>query len=189
MIDFVGAGPGAPDLITRRGAELLAKADLVIYAGSLVNPALLGLTKPGCRILNSAGMTLPQVVEELSRAEAAGLRSVRLHTGDPSLYGAIREQLDELAGRGISCRVTPGVSSFCAAAASLGAEYTLPAVSQISADRREQSPAAERIFCSRCFNVTLPFPACGASPWRWAAGAAHSCRKGGPPGPLPSPGR
>lgn len=130
MIDFVGAGPGAPDLITKRGAELLAKADLVIYAGSLVNPALLGLTKPGCRILNSAGMTLPQVVEELSRAEAAGLRSVRLHTGDPSLYGAIREQLDELAGRGISCRVTPGVSSFCAAAASLGAEYTLPAVSQ-----------------------------------------------------------
>ena len=128
MIDFVGAGPGAPDLITRRGAELLAKADLVIYAGSLVNPALLGLTKPGCRILNSAEMTLPQVVEELSRAEAAGLRSVRLHTGDPSLYGAIREQLDELAGRGISCRVTPGVSSFCAAAASLGAEYTLPAV-------------------------------------------------------------
>ena len=130
MIDFVGAGPGAPDLITRRGAELLSKADLVIYAGSLVNPALLGLTKPGCRILNSAEMTLPQVVEELTKAEAAGLASVRLHTGDPSLYGAIREQLDELAKRGIRCRVTPGVSSFCAAAAALGAEYTLPAVSQ-----------------------------------------------------------
>ena len=85
MIDFVGAGPGAPDLITKRGAELLAKADLVIYAGSLVNPALLGLTKPGCRILNSAGMTLPQVVEELSRAEAAGMRSARAARGAQAL--------------------------------------------------------------------------------------------------------
>ena len=130
MIDFVGAGPGAPDLITLRGAQLLKEADLVIYAGSLVNPALLGLTRPGCRILNSAQMDLPQVLEALEDAEARGQKAVRLHTGDPCLYGAIREQIDALEARGIACRVTPGVSSFCGAAAALNAEYTLPGVSQ-----------------------------------------------------------
>lgn len=128
MISFVGAGPGAPDLITVRGRERLRAADLVIYAGSLVNPALLKECKPGCKILDSAGMTLEEVIAAM--AEAAGRAVVRLHTGDPSIYGAIREQIDELRARGIAFEVVPGVSSFCAAAAALEAELTLPGVSQ-----------------------------------------------------------
>ena len=94
MVHFVGAGPGAPDLITRRGAALLADADCIIYAGSLVNPALLGLAKPGCAIYNSAEMTLEQVLDTIRAAEKAGGTTVRLHTGDPCLYGAIREQME-----------------------------------------------------------------------------------------------
>ena len=130
MVHFVGAGPGAPDLITLRGAALLEKADQVIYAGSLVNPALLERCRPGCRILNSAEMTLEQVIAAICAAEAAGLMTVRLHTGDPGLYGAIREQMDELGKLSVPYDVTPGVSSFSAAAASLHAEYTLPGLSQ-----------------------------------------------------------
>ena len=130
MVHFVGAGPGASDLITRRGARLLGEADVIIYAGSLVNPALLGLAKDGCAVYNSAEMTLEQVLEVICAAEAAGLTTVRLHTGDPCLYGAIREQMDALDERGISYDDTPGVSSFCGAAAALCAEYTLPGVSQ-----------------------------------------------------------
>ena len=130
MVHFVGAGPGAPDLITRRGAALLADADCIIYAGSLVNPALLGLAKPGCAIYNSAEMTLEQVLDTIRATEKAGGTTVRLHTGDPCLYGAIREQMDALDEAGISYEVVPGVSSFCGAAAALCAEYTLPNVSQ-----------------------------------------------------------
>ena len=130
MVHFVGAGPGAPDLITLRGAKLLREADQVIYAGSLVNPELLRECREDCRILNSAHMTLEQVLEAIREAEAEGRVTVRLHTGDPSVYGAIREQMDALNESGISYDVTPGVSSFCAAAAALGAEYTLPGVSQ-----------------------------------------------------------
>ena len=130
MVHFVGAGPGAPDLITRRGAALLADADCIIYAGSLVNPALLGLAKPGCAIYNSAEMTLEQVLDTIRATEKAGGTTVRLHTGDPCLYGAIREQMDALDADGIPYDDTPGVSSFCGAAAALNAEYTLPTVSQ-----------------------------------------------------------
>ena len=130
MVHFVGAGPGAPDLITLRGAELLRGADCVIYAGSLVNPALLGLCRDSARIYDSARMTLEQVLEAVERAEAAGQETVRLHTGDPCLYGAIQEQMDQLDELGISWDVTPGVSSFCGAAAAVGTEYTLPGVSQ-----------------------------------------------------------
>ena len=130
MVHFVGAGPGAPDLITQRGAALLQGADCIIYAGSLVNPALLGLAKPGCAIYNSAEMTLEQVLGVLRQMEAAGKTTVRLHTGDPCLYGAIREQMDALDADGIPYDDTPGVSSFCGAAAALNAEYTLPGVSQ-----------------------------------------------------------
>ena len=130
MVHFVGAGPGAPDLITRRGAALLADADCIIYAGSLVNPALLGLAKPGCAIYNSAEMTLEQVLDTIRAAEKADGTTVRLHTGDPCLYGAIREQMDALDADGIPYDDTPGVSSFCGAAAALCAEYTLPNVSQ-----------------------------------------------------------
>ena len=96
MIHFVGAGPGAPDLITLRGAELLKAADVVIYAGSLVNPALLELCKADCTVHNSAEMTLEQVLAVMEAAEQAGRATVRLHTGDPCLYGAIREQMDAL---------------------------------------------------------------------------------------------
>ena len=130
MIHFVGAGPGAPDLITLRGADLLGRADCVIYAGSLVNPALLGLTRPGCAIYNSAELTLEQVLDIMRQQEAANHMTVRLHTGDPCLYGAVREQMDVLDRENIPYESTPGVSSFCGAAAALDAEYTLPGVSQ-----------------------------------------------------------
>lgn len=130
MVHFVGAGPGAPDLITLRGAQLLKQADIIIYAGSLVNPALLELAKADCRIYNSAEMTLEQVLAVMVEANAQGRDVVRLHTGDASIYGAIREQIDELDKLGIDWDDTPGVSSFFGAAAALGAEYTLPGVSQ-----------------------------------------------------------
>lgn len=130
MVHFVGAGSGAADLITLRGARLLGEADVVVYAGSLVNPQLLTYTKPGCEIYNSAKMTLEEVIAVVKAAEAAGKVTVRLHTGDSSIYGAVREQFDELDKLGIAYDVCPGVSSFCGAAASLKAEYTLPDVSQ-----------------------------------------------------------
>ena len=128
MIHFVGAGPGAPDLITLRGAELLRRADCVIYAGSLVNPALLGLCPAGCAVYNSAEMTLEQVLSVMEACRDGEV--VRLHTGDPSIYGAIREQMDALRQRNIPFDLTPGVSSFCGAAAAAEAEYTLPGVTQ-----------------------------------------------------------
>lgn len=130
MVHFVGAGSGAPDLITLRGARLLGEADVVIYAGSLVNPELLTLTKPGCELHDSAKLTLEEVIALVEAAERMGKTTVRLHTGDPSIYGAVREQFDELAKRGIAFDVCPGVSSFCGAAAALRTEYTLPNVSQ-----------------------------------------------------------
>ena len=130
MIHFIGAGPGAADLITVRGARLLGEADVIIYAGSLVNPALLDGRKEGCAVYDSASMTLEEVLEVMRAAERRGETTVRLHTGDPSLYGAIREQMDALDREGISYDVTPGVSSFSGAAAALEAEYTLPDVSQ-----------------------------------------------------------
>lgn len=130
MVYIVGAGPGAPDLITVRGKELLEKADVVIYAGSLVNPELLKDTKAGCRIYDSASMTLEQVMEVIGQSQERGLALVRLHTGDPSIYGAIREQMDAMDQKGIAYEICPGVSSFCGAAAALGVEYTLPGVTQ-----------------------------------------------------------
>ncbi len=130
MVHFVGAGPGAPDLITLRGAEMLRAADQVIYTGSLVNPALLELCRTDCRLLDSAGMTLEEVLAAIKEAEEEKKMTVRLHTGDPCLYGAIREQMDALVTLGIDYEITPGVSSFCGAAAALQTEYTLPGVSQ-----------------------------------------------------------
>lgn len=130
MVNFVGAGPGAEDLITVRGQRLIREADVIIYAGSLVNPGLLKEAKKNCRIYNSAYMTLEEVISVMEDAEGQGFMTVRLHTGDPSVYGAIREQIDELKKLGIEYAVCPGVSSFFGAAASLGIEYTLPQVSQ-----------------------------------------------------------
>ncbi|MDO4331228.1 MAG: precorrin-4 C(11)-methyltransferase [Eubacteriales bacterium] len=146
MVHFVGAGPGAEDLITVRGLKLLGQADIIIYAGSLVNPALLEHAKEGCRIYNSAYMTLQEVTAVMEEAEGEGLTTVRLHTGDSSIYGAVREQMDELDRKKIAYDVCPGVSSFCGAAASLRAEYTLPEVSQtIIITRAEgRTPVPER---------------------------------------------
>lgn len=128
MIYFIGAGPGAADLITVRGAELLKKADVIIYAGSLVNPALLDYAKEDCKIYNSAKMTLEEVIDVMK--ENKGKEVVRLHTGDPCIYGAIREQMDILDREEMEYVSVPGVSSFIGAAAALNAEYTLPNVSQ-----------------------------------------------------------
>ena len=130
MVHFIGAGPGAPDLITIRGRKYITQADVIIYTGSLVNPALLAPAKQTCRIYDSARMTLDEVIDVMRSAEREGKMTVRLHTGDPSLYGAVREQMDRLEEAGIAYDVCPGVSSMNAAAASLKAEYTLPGVSQ-----------------------------------------------------------
>ena len=129
MIYFIGAGPGAPDLITVRGMRLLQKADVVIYAGSLVNPELLTYCRPETTIYNSASMTLEETVAAMQRAPE-GATVVRLHTGDPCLYGASAEQMRELDKLGLAYEVVPGVSSFCGAAAAIPAEYTPAEVSQ-----------------------------------------------------------
>lgn len=130
MIHFVGAGSGAPDLITVRGKKFLEEADVIIYAGSLVNPQLLDYAKEGCRIYNSAKMTLEEVLDVMFQGEEKNLMTVRLHTGDPCVYGAIREQMDVLDDKKIVYDYCPGVSSFCGAASALNLEYTLPDVSQ-----------------------------------------------------------
>lgn len=130
MVHFVGAGPGATDLITLRGKLLLEGADVVIYAGSLVNPQLLLDLKRESEVYNSAEMTLDEVVEIMETAVGQGKTVVRLHTGDPSLYGTIREQMAKLTALGIKYEICPGVSSFSAAAAALKSEYTVPGISQ-----------------------------------------------------------
>lgn len=130
MVNFVGAGSGAVDLITIRGQKMLMEADVIIYAGSLVNPKLLDYKKENCRVYNSATMTLEEVMAVMIRAEEENKTTVRLHTGDPCLYGAIREQMDILDKHNIKYDYCPGVSSFCGAASALRTEYTLPSVSQ-----------------------------------------------------------
>ncbi len=130
MVHFVGAGSGAVDLITVRGARLLAECDVVIYAGSLVNPEVLRYCRKNCEVFDSAKMTLEEVVAVIRRAEREGKTTVRLHTGDSSIYGAVHEQFEQLDQLGIDYDVCPGVSAFCGAAAALRAEYTLPEVSQ-----------------------------------------------------------
>jgi precorrin-4/cobalt-precorrin-4 C11-methyltransferase len=130
MVYFVGAGPGAVDLITVRGMELLKKADVIIYAGSLVNPELLKFVKEETEVFNSAFMTLEEVMDVMINAARSGKEVVRLHTGEPSVYGAVREQMDILDKEGISYESCPGVTAAFGAASSLNLEYTLPNVSQ-----------------------------------------------------------
>lgn len=130
MVSFIGAGPGDPELLTVKGKRLIDSADVIIYAGSLVNPEVLSDAKKDADIYNSAGMTLEEVLAVMKEGEAAGKKVVRVHTGDPAIYGAHREQMDALDKMGISYEVIPGVSSFLAAAAALKKEYTLPGVSQ-----------------------------------------------------------
>ena len=156
---FVGAGPGAEDLLTLRGAALLEKADVVVYAGSLVNPALLKRCKPEAEIYDSARLDLNEVLDILIPAAKAGKRVVRLHTGDPSVYGAHREQMDALKAAAVPFEVCPGVSSFFGAAASLGAEYTLPGVSQTviltRAAGRTPVPEKERLSALAAHGASL----------------------------------
>ena len=130
MVYFIGAGPGDADLITVKGRDTLAKADIVIYAGSLVSKEHMSYCKAGCEIHNSASMTLEQVIEVMERAEKENKMVVRLHTGDPAIYGAIKEQMDELDKLNIEYKVIPGVSSFTAAASVIKKEFTLPSVTQ-----------------------------------------------------------
>ena len=161
MVHFVGAGPGAEDLITVRGKELIQRADVIIYAGSLVNPGLLKFAKKTCRIHDSAKMTLDEVIEVMKESSDMGKEIVRLHTGDPSIYGAIREQMDALDELGISYDVTPGVSSFCGAAAALNLEYTLPSVSQsviiTRMDGRTAVPEKESLEALSAHEATMVF--------------------------------
>ncbi|MCD8198807.1 MAG: precorrin-4 C(11)-methyltransferase [Phascolarctobacterium sp.] len=159
MIYFIGAGPGAVDLITVKGKELLEKADLIIYAGSLVNPGLLQYAKPDCVIMDSAKMTLEEVIAAMVPAAQQGKIVVRLHTGDPSLYGAYREQMDLLRSYNLEFDVVPGVSSFCAAAACLNAEYTLPNISQsviiTRMEGRTPVPSKQKIADYAAHNATM----------------------------------
>ena len=130
MVYFVGAGTGAVDLITVRGMRLLKQADVIIYAGSLVNPELLIYAKKDCEMHNSAKLTLEEVIRLMDKGQKEGKMTIRLHTGDPSIYGAVREQMDELDRLGIPYESCPGVSACFGAASSLNLEYTLPGVSQ-----------------------------------------------------------
>ena len=166
MIDFVGAGPGAADLITVRGMRTLQQADVVVYAGSLVNPELLAYCRQGVEAHDSAHMTLEEVVGVLVAADRAGKKAVRLHTGDPAMYGAIREQMDLLDEAGVAYRVTPGVSSVFASAAALDCEFTLPGVSQslvlTRVEGRTPVPEGERLreFARHGCTIAL-FLSCG----------------------------
>ena len=146
QVYIVGAGAGDPELITLKGHRLLQAADVIIYAGSLVNPALLDFAKAGAEIHDSASMTLPEVIETIEKAVAKGLMVVRLHTGDPSIYGAIQEQMDVLKKKNIDFEVVPGVSSFLATAAALKQENTLPGISQTVIITRNEgrTPVPER---------------------------------------------
>ena len=159
MVSFVGAGCGAADLITVRGMRLLQEADLVIYAGSLVNPELLSYTKKGCECLNSAYMTLDEVIDALQKGEEEGKKMVRLHTGDPCIYGAIREQMDILDEKNIAYDYCPGVSAFCGAASALNLEYTLPDISQsviiTRMEGRTPVPAKEKVAAFASHNATM----------------------------------
>ena len=146
MVYFIGAGPGDKELITVKGMKVLSAADCIVYTGSLINHELLEYAKSGCALHDSAKMTLEEVIKIMLENEKNGLVTARLHTGDPSLYGAIKEQIDILTEKGIAYKIIPGVSSFAGAAAALGAEYTLPGVSQtVILTRMEgRTPVPER---------------------------------------------
>jgi len=158
-VSFVGAGPGDVELITVKGQRLLGEADVIIYAGSLVNPALLSLAKQGAVVYNSASMTLDEVIAVMEQAVRIGQKTVRLHTGDPSIYGAIQEQMDALKKKKISYDVIPGVSSFLATAAALKCEYTLPDVSQTviitRLEGRTPVPEKEKLALLASHNATM----------------------------------
>ncbi len=149
-VHFIGAGPGAPDLITVRGRDLIARAPVVLYAGSLVPAAVVACAPAGARVIDTASMTLDEIIDEIEAAQAQGRDVARVHSGDPSLYGAIAEQIRRLEALGIDYTITPGVPAFAAAAAALGCELTLPEVSQTviltrTAMKASPMPAGEEL--------------------------------------------
>lgn len=159
MVTFIGAGPGDPELLTIKGKKRIDEADVIIYAGSLVNPQVLADAKKDAKIYNSATMNLDEVIEVMKDAEEKGLKTARVHTGDPAIYGAHREQMDRLDALGISYEVIPGVSSFLATAAVLKKEYTLPGVSQTviltRMEGRTPMPPKEKLLDLARHNATM----------------------------------
>ena len=159
MVSFIGAGPGDPELLTIKGKKLIDEADVIIYAGSLVNPKVLQDAKPEAVIYNSATMNLEEVIHVMKEAEGKGLKVARVHTGDPAIFGAHREQMDRLAELGIAYEVIPGVSSFLATAAVLKKEYTLPGVSQTviltRMEGRTPMPPKEKLLDLARHNATM----------------------------------
>ncbi len=159
MVSFIGAGPGDPELLTIKGKRIIDSADVIIYAGSLVNPQVLSGAKEGAAVYNSATMNLDEVIEVMKDAEERGLKTARVHTGDPAVYGAHREQMDRLDELGIEYEVIPGVSSFLATAAVLKKEYTLPGVSQTviltRMEGRTPMPSGEKLLDLARHNATM----------------------------------
>ncbi len=159
MVYFIGAGPGDPELITVKGKRQIEASEIIIYAGSLVNKALLECSKPGAEIYDSAGMTLEEVLAVMLKGASEGKKIARVHTGDPSIFGAIREQMDALDRQGIPYEVIPGVSSFLATAAALKKEYTLPGVTQTviltRMEGRTEVPPEERIEALAVHKATM----------------------------------
>ncbi len=159
MVSFIGAGPGDPELLTIKGKRIIDSADVIIYAGSLVNPQVLSGAKEGAAVYNSATMNLDEVIEVMKDAEERGLKTARVHTGDPAVYGAHREQMDRLDELGIEYEVIPGVSSFLATAAVLKKEYTLPGVSQTviltRMEGRTPMPSGEKLLELARHNATM----------------------------------
>lgn len=150
IVHFIGAGPGAADLITIRGQTLIQNAPVVLYAGSLVPPEIVAQAPPGARVIDTAPMTLDEIIAEFKQAHAAGHDVARVHSGDPSLYGAVAEQMRRLDALGIPYDITPGVSSYAAAAAALKTELTLPGVAQTviltrTATRASAMPVGEEL--------------------------------------------
>lgn len=150
IVHFIGAGPGAADLITVRGQNLIREAPVMLYAGSLVPPEIVALAPPGARVIDTAPLTLDEIVEEIARAHAADQNVARVHSGDPALYGAIAEQMRRLDALEIPYDITPGVPSYAAAAAALKLELTLPDVAQTviltrTATRASAMPAGEEL--------------------------------------------
>ena len=160
MVDFVGCGPGAPDLITVRAKEALERAEVVVYSGSLVPEGILAMCG-GARMHDASGMVREEITRILADGARAGLRTVRLHDGDPSIYGAVREQVDALAAEGIESRIVPGVTSFLAASAALGTQLTLPGVTQTiiltRVERRTEVPERERVRSLASHGATMVF--------------------------------
>lgn len=160
MVEFVGCGPGAPDLVTVRAREALERAEVVVYSGSLIPEGILGMCKKA-RMHDASGMVREEITRILADGERAGLRTVRLHDGDPAIYGAVREQVDALAAEGIGSRIVPGVTSFLAAAAALGTQLTLPGVTQTiivtRVEKRTEVPERERVRSLASHGATMVF--------------------------------